>query len=195
MDSIEDRFSGAVAFANALHSGQQRKPSGGPYFSHLLAVAALVMGAGGDEDECIAALLHDAVEDQGGARTAEEIRRRFGERVAGIVLECSERREPGRTWIDRKREALQSVASASPSARLVLSADKLHNVRSLISDYRAAGESIWERFRGKRDGTLWYYRAMASAIESAGGSALQVDLEDAVVSLESMAGKGRAAAI
>ena len=194
MDSIEDRFSSAVAFASALHSGQQRKASGGPYFSHLLAVAALVMGAGGDEDECIAALLHDAVEDQGGARTAEEIRRRFGERVAGIVLECSERREPGRTWIDRKRDALQSVASASPSARLVLSADKLHNVRSLISDYRAAGESIWERFRGKRDGTLWYYRAMASAIGSAGGSALQVDLEDAVVSLESMAGKGRAAA-
>ena len=194
MDSIEDRFSGAVAFASALHSGQQRKSSGGPYFSHLLAVAALVMGAGGDEDECIAALLHDAVEDQGGARTAEEIRRRFGERVAGIVLECSEKREPGRTWIDRKRDALQSVAGASPSARLVLSADKLHNVRSLISDYRMGGESIWERFRGKRDGTLWYYRAMASAIESAGGSALLVDLEDAVVSLELMAGKGSAAA-
>ena len=194
MDSIEDRFSGAVAFASALHSGQQRKSSGGPYLSHLLAVAALVMGAGGDEDECIAALLHDAVEDQGGARTAEEIRRRFGERVEGIVLECSEEREPGRTWIDRKRDALRSVADASPSARLVLSADKLHNVRSLISDYRAGGESIWERFRGKRDGTLWYYRAMASAIESAGGSALQVDLEDAVVSLEWMAEKGRAAA-
>ncbi len=191
MDLIADRFSSAVAYASALHRGQRRKSSGSPYLSHLLAVAALVMGAGGDEDECIAALLHDAVEDQGGAPTAEEIRRRFGDRVAGIVLECSEKREPGWSWIDRKRDAVQSVAGAGPSARLVLSADKLHNARSLISDYRAGGESIWERFRGKRDGTLWYYRAMASAIESAGGSALQGDLEDAVRGLELVSRAGR----
>ena len=187
---MANRFSGAVAFASTLHRGQQRKSNGSPYFSHLLAVTALVMGAGGDEDECIAALLHDAVEDQGGARTAEEIRQRFGDRVAGIVLECSEKREPGLSWIERKRHSLQSVASASPSARLVLSADKLHNVRSLISDYRAGGESIWERFRGKRDGTLWYYRSMADAIESAGGSALQGDLKDAVRRLEAAARAG-----
>ncbi|MCY4594945.1 MAG: HD domain-containing protein [Bryobacterales bacterium] len=188
---MADRFSAAVAFAGALHRGQHRKSNGSPYFSHLLAVTALVMAAGGDEDECIAALLHDAVEDQGGARTAEEIRRRFGDRVADIVLECSEKREPGCSWIDRKRNSLQSVSSATSSARLVLSADKLHNVRSLISDYRVGGESIWERFRGKRDGTLWYYRSMADEIESAGGSALQGDLEDAVRGLELVArGKG-----
>ena len=191
MELIADRFSDAVAYASALHRGQCRKTSGSPYFSHLLAVAALVMDAGGDEDECIAALLHDAVEDQGGARTAEEIRRRFGDGVAGIVLECSEKRETGRSWIDRKREALHSVASAGPSALLVLSADKLHNSRSLISDYRTNGESIWERFHGRRDGTLWYYRAMADAIKSAGGSALQVDLEDAVQGLELVARAGQ----
>ena len=188
MALIADRFADAVAYAGALHRGQRRKSSGSPYFSHLLAVAALVMGAGGDEDECIAALLHDAVEDQGGARTAEDIRRQFGERVAGIVLECSEKKGPDRPWIDRKRDALQSVASAGPSARLVLSADKLHNVRSLESDYRADGESIWERFQGKRDGTLWYYRAMTTAIEASGGSVLQEDLEDALRSLEQVAG-------
>lgn len=183
---MTERFSAALAYANDLHRNQRRKGSGVPYVSHLLGVAALVIEAGGTEDECIAALLHDAVEDQGGAATAAEIRRRFGAEVARIVEGCSEDKSAERTWIERKRSAVVKVAKVDASVRLVMTADKLHNVRSVISEHAKIGELIWWRFGGGREGTLWYYRAMADAIDAAGGSKLLGELKDAVGQLEAL---------
>lgn len=184
---MTERFSSALAYANDLHRHQRRKGTGVPYVSHLLSVAALVMEAGGSEDECIAALLHDAVEDQGGAGTAEEIRHRFGAEVAQIVQSCSEDKTPGRTWTQRKRSAVSKVAGLDESARLVLTADKLHNIRSVISEHANIGDVVWQRFGGGREGTLWYYRAMAEAIGEAGGSGLLPELRAAVENLEALA--------
>ena len=149
------------------------------------------MEAGGTEDECIAALLHDAVEDQGGARTAGEIDRRFGARVAGIVAACTEERSQGMTWKARKSAAIRTARSADASARLVLSADKLHNARSLAADCRRDGKRVWKRFGGGREGTIWYYTAMAGALSRAGGGPLQDELERAVRALRDLA-EGRA---
>ena len=180
-----------MIYAETLHRSQRRKGSGCPYFAHLLGVASLVMEAGGSEDECIAALLHDAVEDQGGVRTAAEIRLRFGPGVARIVDFCTERGSGVEAWRARKESAVRRVSACGHPALLVLSADKLHNARSLIAAYREVGEDIWERFRGRRDGTLWYYRAMADSIARAGGSPLLAELESAVSSLESLAKRGQ----
>lgn len=184
---MTDRFSRALVFAESRHRGQVRKAGGCAYVAHLLGVASLVMEAGGNEEECIAALLHDAVEDQGGARAAAEIRCRFGSPVADIVKACSESKHPGEDWRSRKESAIRRVSSCSPSALLVLSADKLHNARSLVAAYRRIGESVWESFRGGREGTLWYYRAMADAIARTGANPLVGELEAAVRALESLA--------
>ncbi len=184
---MTERFSTALAYANDLHRYQRRKGSSVPYVSHLLSVTALVMEAGGSEDECIAALLHDAVEDQGGESTADEIRLRFGGEVARIVGACSEDKSAGRTWIERKRSAVSKVAGTDASVRLVLTADKLHNIRSVIAEHAKIGEVIWWRFGGGREGTLWYYRAMAEAIGEAGGSELVRELRAAVEKLEALA--------
>lgn len=184
---MTERFSEAVAYASRLHRRQRRKGNDCPYLAHLLGVASLVMEAGGDEDECIAALLHDAVEDQGGGRTAARIRESFGPRVAEIVLACSEEKSVGLAWLARKRAFIRKVAGVGPSARLVLAADKLHNARSLAAGLRARGSRIWNHFRGGREGSLWYYRAMAEAIRQAGGSPLDAELAAAVRSLEAVA--------
>ena len=118
MPALSDRFSDALAYANRLHRGQRRKCGGSPYLSHLLAVAALVMEAGGDEETCIAALLHDAVEDQGGAPVAAAIRERFGDRVVEIVDVCTEERRAGWSWTDRKLAAIRRVSGANESVLL-----------------------------------------------------------------------------
>ncbi len=187
---MSERFAEAFAFACRLHRGQARKVSGVPYISHLLAVAALVLEAGGDEDEAIAALLHDAVEDRGGAETREKIRARFGARVAAIVDGCSDTdRTPKPPWKQRKLAYIARLADAGPSVLLVVSADKLHNARSLLAAYRETGEAIWKHFRGGRDGTLWHYRAAAEAIRDAGGTPLSADLERTVAELERAAAK------
>jgi (p)ppGpp synthase/HD superfamily hydrolase len=168
-----DRFGRALRFARSLHRDQRRKGTTIPYVAHLLAVAALVLEHGGDEDEAIAALLHDAVEDQGGAATRERIRRRFGARVARIVDGCSDGEPgPGRRgredWRHRKEHTLAGLGRASRSVLLVAAADKLHNARAVLEDYRRDGEALWTRFNGGRDGTLWYYRSLAAARGSTG---------------------------
>ncbi len=180
-------FSEAVAFAATLHHDQRRKTGGGPYLSHLLGVASLVMEAHGSEEQCIAALLHDAVEDQGGFATAKTIRLRFGDRVAKIVLECTDNLDPTLSWRQRKTAAVDSAAIVSPESRLVLAADKIHNCRSLTAALRTEGSGVWKAFSGGRTGTLWYYRAMAEALAKAGGSALQPELEATVDELEAVA--------
>jgi len=155
------RFHRAFLFAAEMHAGQTRKASTIPYITHLMGVASLVLEAGGDEDLAIAALLHDVVEDCGGTPMLKEVRRRFGKRVAEIVDGCTDAYEvPKPPWRERKESYLRRLKKESAGTRLVSSADKLNNVRSILSDYRALGESVWSRFNGGREGTLWYYRTL-----------------------------------
>lgn len=180
-----DRFSEALVLAARLHGGQVRKGTSIPYISHLLAVTAIALEYGATEDEAIAALLHDAIEDAGGAVAREEIRRRFGDGVVEIVDGCTDAEVvPKPPWRERKEAYIAHVAHASHSVRLVSMADKLHNAQSTLRDYRTIGEELWYRFRGGRDGTLWYYRALVSAFRQAGASPLLEELDRVVTELE-----------
>jgi len=155
------RFRKAFTFAADKHSGQARKASTIPYIAHLMGVASLVLEAGGDEDLAIAALLHDVVEDCGGAPMLKEVRRRFGARVARVVDGCTDAdTDPKPPWRERKEKYIARLKKENADTRLVSAADKLNNVRSILSDYRAIGESVWSRFNGGREGTLWYYRTL-----------------------------------
>ncbi|MBI5293232.1 MAG: bifunctional (p)ppGpp synthetase/guanosine-3',5'-bis(diphosphate) 3'-pyrophosphohydrolase [Chloroflexi bacterium] len=185
--SLTRRFEDALSFATQLHSSQLRKETSVPYISHLLGVTSLVLEHAAEEDEAIAALLHDAVEDQGGPVVRDEIRRRFGDNVAAIVDGCTDTdATPKPPWRARKEAYIAHIRTASPSVQLVSAADKLHNARAILLDYRQMGDSLWERFHGGREGTLWYYRAIVTAFREAGaGPARLVDeLERVVADLE-----------
>ena len=161
-----------------------------PYISHLLSVAGLAIEYGANEDEAIAALLHDAVEDQGGAAAREEIRRRFGDNVVAIVDGCSDAETtPKPPWKERKEAHVAELAHASPSVCLVVAADKLDNARSLLHEYRRRGEALWDFFHGGREGTLWYYRAMVEALKLSGVGPLVEELDRTVAELERLAEK------
>jgi (p)ppGpp synthase/HD superfamily hydrolase len=163
---LTQRFEEALLYAAELHAEQRRKRSNIPYLAHLLAVTALVLADGGNEDEAIAALLHDAVEDQGGMETFKEIDQRFGSEGAHIVLEVSDSTEiPKPPWRARKEQYLTSLSDASPSAILVSLADKLNNARTILHDLEIEGEDVWERFNGGKDGTLWYYDELIQAFQ------------------------------
>lgn len=156
------RLQQAFRYAAKMHAGQARKATTVPYLSHLMAVASLVLEAGGDEEMAIAALLHDVVEDCGGMPRLREIRKMFGARVARIVEGCTDSfTEPKPDWIERKKGYLEEVKHADHETRLVSASDKLHNVRTILADYRKDGDAIWLRFNGKKEGTLWYYRALS----------------------------------
>ncbi len=171
-----ERFEDAFLYAARLHRDQTRKGTGVPYVTHLLAVAAIVGENGGTEDEIIAALLHDAPEDAGGEARLDEIRARYGDAVADIVAGCTDTYEdPKPPWRARKEAYLDHLAGASAPVRLVSAADKLHNARSVLADYRTLGEDLWGRFNGGRDGTLWYYRAFADALSGDGPVADELD--------------------
>ena len=187
--TLTDRFTNALLYATELHGQQRRKASDVPYLAHLLAVASLVMEHGTTEDEVIAALLHDAVEDQGGAATRDEIRRRFGDEVVAIVDGCTDTDlTPKPPWRQRKEAYIERLAHGQSSVRLVSAADKLHNVRSLIDQYHQQGEHLWSHFRGGRDGTLWYYCAVADALRQAGDHKPLVEQLDRTVNeLEQLA--------
>jgi GTP pyrophosphokinase len=181
------RFLHALSYAFELHQRQKRKGTEIPYVGHLLEVAGIVIEYGGNEDEAIAALLHDAVEDQGGPKTREEIRIRFGENVVKIVDDCSDTdKEKKPPWEERKKAYLKHVIHASPSVVLVSAADKLHNVRSIIKDYRAVDGSVWDRFKGKKEGTLWYYRELVKAYKKVSNTPLIDELDRAVKELENL---------
>ena len=182
---LSSRFRDALLYATDLHAEQRRKASGVPYVAHLLAVTAIVLEHGGDEDETIAALLHDAVEDQGGAATRAEIARRFGPRVAEIVDGCTDADTmPKPPWRERKEAYIAHLGQVSPSGRRVSAADKLHNARSLIAEYRIRGESLWKNFRGGRDGTLWYHRTVVDTLRQIETTPLVEELERVVSELE-----------
>jgi (p)ppGpp synthase/HD superfamily hydrolase len=182
------RFLRAFEFAAKKHSGQTRKASTIPYITHLMGVASLVLEAGGDEDLAIAALLHDVVEDCGGAPMLKEVSRRFGRRVAMVVDGCTDAdTTPKPPWRERKENYLRHLAHADADTRLVSAADKLNNVRSIVSDYRAIGEFVWERFNGGREGTLWYYRTLRDEFLRDAPNRITRELNLAVSELESLA--------
>jgi (p)ppGpp synthase/HD superfamily hydrolase len=179
------RFLKGFLFAAEKHAGQTRKTTTIPYIAHLMGVASLVLEFGGDEDMAIAALLHDVVEDCGGAPMLKEVRRRFGNRVAKIVDGCTDSDiDPKPPWRGRKETYLRHLKSADAETRLVSAADKLNNTRSILSDYREVGESIWTRFHGGREGTLWYYRALVQEFKRSKPNRLMRELELAVQELE-----------
>jgi len=180
------RLQRAFRYAAEQHDGQTRKQTAVPYLSHLMAVSSLVLEAGGDEDMAIAALLHDVVEDCGGMPRLREIRRKFGQRVARIVEGCTDSfGEPKPEWMERKKDYLREVKQADAETRLVSASDKLHNVRTILADYRRDGEAIWKRFTGKKEGTLWYYRALSDEYQRRAPNRITRELEIAVRQLES----------
>lgn len=187
---LGSRFLRAFDFAAAQHAGQARKASTIPYIAHLMGVASLVLEAGGNEDLAVAALLHDVVEDCGGAPMLKEVRRRFGRRVAEIVAGCTDADSyPKPPWRERKEKYLRRLEKADADTKLVSAADKLNNVRSILSDYRAVGESIWARFNGGREGTLWYYRALLDEFLRHKLNRITQDFELAVNELETLVSK------
>lgn len=188
--ALGPRLQRAFRYAAEKHYGQTRKQSAVPYLSHLMAVASLVLEAGGDEDMAIAALLHDVVEDCGGMPRLREIRKQFGSRVAKIVEGCTDSfGEPKPEWVERKKDYLREVKHAGIETRLVSASDKLHNVRTILADYRQHGEAIWARFTGKREGTLWYYRALSDEYRRRSPNRNTRELEIAVAELERAVGK------
>ena len=184
------RLQRAFRYAAEKHDGQTRKQSAVPYLSHLMAVASLVLEAGGDEEMAMAALLHDVVEDCGGMPRLREVRKQFGRRVAKVVEGCTDSfGEPKPEWVERKKDYLREVKHADVETRLVSASDKLHNVRTILSDYRQHGEAIWTRFSGKKDGTLWYYRALSDEYRRRSPNRITRELEIAVTQLESAVAK------
>ncbi|HEX4019262.1 MAG TPA: HD domain-containing protein [Frankiaceae bacterium] len=164
---LSERFDEAVAYALHAHDRQVRKGTEIPYAAHLLGVASLVLESGGGEDEAIAALLHDVVEDQGGLTREDDVKRRFGGRIAAIVRECSaEQKTDGAGWRLRKQRYMDGIATCSPSALMISAADKLHNIRAIADDYRALGSRVWDRFSAdepKGESVLWYYQSLIEA--------------------------------
>jgi len=161
---LGQRFRDALAFALEAHTGQVRKGSGTPYVAHPLQVAGIAIEHGADEDQAIAALLHDVIEDTSFSHA--DLERRFGRRVADIVQACSDAEGPEDkpAWRDRKERYLAHLAEADADLALVSCADKLHNARSILTDLRTHGEAVWERFKGRRDGSLWYYGRLVEVL-------------------------------
>lgn len=189
------RFTAALELAVELHREQARKGTRIPYLGHILGVAALVIEDGGSEDEIIAALLHDGPEDAGGEATLARIGERFGPEVKRIVAACSDTFEtPKPPWRERKEAYLEHLEHAAPDELRVSLADKVHNARSVLADYRELGEELWSRFRGGREGTLWYYRSLAGIFARRCGGRLAEELERTVAELERLAGGQRAKA-
>jgi (p)ppGpp synthase/HD superfamily hydrolase len=186
---LTERFEDAFIFATRLHARQLRKNSQVPYISHLMGVASLVLEDGGDEDEAIAALLHDAVEDQGGLRILKEIRERYGERVAEIVMAVTDSYEkPKPPWRERKKAYIASLRGAEPSGIRVSLADKVYNARATLMDIRREGESGWSRFTGGKEGTLWYYNELIKVFQARSSSRLLEEFTNVVRELERISG-------
>ncbi|MBZ5721242.1 MAG: HD domain-containing protein [Acidobacteriia bacterium] len=186
------KFGQALLYAVRKHNGQLRKGAGIPYIAHLLGVCALALEAGGDEELAIAALLHDVVEDCGGAPVLKEVRRCFGKRVAQVVEGCTDTDQfPKPPWRKRKEDYLKRLRTADGDVRLVSAADKVHNARAILTDYREVGEPIWERFQGKRAGTLWYYRSLVKEFGRRKANRLTKELKRVVTELEAETVRGK----
>ena len=184
MSQMTQRFVDAIQLAHSLHIKQTRKsPFQIPYIGHLLRVSGLTIEYQADEDTAIAALLHDAVEDQGGMATANLIKEKFGERVAGFVLDCSDsfspRNEAKAPWKQRKESYISHLKVAPPESRLISACDKLDNLRSSISSYRVQGKDFWKNFNTNQDDFLWYYMTIIDVLDEVGNCPAIDDLKDA----------------
>jgi (p)ppGpp synthase/HD superfamily hydrolase len=163
---LSTRFDEALVLASTLHRAQVRKASGVPYVAHLLGVASLVLEEGGSEDMAIAALLHDAAEDQGGEQTLARISAAFGGEVARWVRQSSDSFvQPKPEWQARKQRHMAEIPSADREARLIMLADKVHNARSILADHARVGSEVWERFSVPRERTMWYYGALLGVFD------------------------------
>ena len=184
------RLIDALGVAARLHVAQQRKGSDVPYLSHLLGTCSIALEYGADEEEAIAALLHDAIEDVEPVEEARAAVAAFGARVLHIVEGCTDSDvHPKPPWRDRKERYVAHVADADASALLVSASDKLHNTRSIAADLRRHGAATWDRFTGGRDGSLWYYRALVDAFRANPQHRLDLvdELDRAVSELEALA--------
>lgn len=161
------KLSDAFTYAAFLHAAQVRKGTSIPYVAHLMSVSALVLESGGDIEQAIAGLLHDAAEDQGGAVTLEEIERRFGSAIAKIVSDCTDSwEEPKPPWRARKEAYLALLTGKEARTLLVSLADKTHNAEAIVADVRNIGPSVWDRFSGGAEGTVWYYQSLLAIFKS-----------------------------
>lgn len=187
-DLLSERFLEAFEMAFHLHNQQLRKESKIPYIAHLMAVSSLVLENGGNENQAIAALLHDAVEDQGGWDTLKDIKDKFGEEVATLVDGCTDAyTNPKPPWKERKVAYLEKMKTAPDSVILVSLADKVHNARSILLDLQNSGDQIWEKFKGGKAGTLWYYQSLANIFDSAPYPLLKPQLRDLVEEIITLA--------
>lgn len=186
--SLSDRFDRALLFVAERHREHRRKNSAVPYVAHLLSVAALVLYHGGGEDEAIAALLHDTVED--GKASLAEVSAHFGARVAAIVEGCSEPGgEPRPPWRERKAAYIQNLSRADASVCLVAAADKLDNIRAVLRDYDREGDRVWDRFRAGPQEQLWFYRTVRETLRGRVPGPLLAELDAALKSMERLAGR------
>lgn len=184
------RFVEALAEAFRLHRKQERKGSQVPYIGHLLGTAGVVIHFGGDENQAIGALLHDAAEDSGGRARVEEIREQFGDDIAGIVEGCSDTFEvPKPPWRERKERYIASLAAKDRRVLLVSAADKLDNARAIVADLRVHGSTVWERFNPDSD-SLWYYRSLVNALRGRRLGPIVDELDAAVTEMERLAKGG-----
>ena len=183
---LTPKFVEALGYAAEKHATQTRKAGEVPYLGHLLSVAGLVIEADGTETQAIAALLHDAAEDQGGERTLAEIGQKFGADVASIVAECSDTFEaPKPPWRGRKERYTQHLREASDDAVLVSLADKLDNARAILRDFRAHGNEVWQRFSVQDPQLhLWYYRSLLEVYSQRAHSWMVGELHDVIGALE-----------
>ena len=183
---LGERFADALSYTFALHHRQRRRGSHAPYMAHLMGVSALVMEHGGDEDQAIAGLLHDALEDQRHQTSPEEIERRYGARVRRIVEDCTDTQVvPKPDWHPRKSAYLAHLEQAADDTLLVSLADKLYNARAILEDHGQIGEEIWRRFGKGRDAQLWYYRSLAELFSRRlPGQPMAAELERVVAELE-----------
>ena len=206
MTALTERFSRAVDYSRIAHAMQVRKGSSIPYLYHLLGVASLVIEFGGSEDQAIAGLLHDTIEDCG-AEHETTIRAQFGDAVANIVMDCTDGTAEGkashtdaeakrRDWIKRKLGYLAHLRQAPDATLLVSACDKLHNARAIVQDLEdpETGIHVFERFTGGRDGTLGYYQALAEIFSARGVKAARV-LDSTVDWMHELAGAGERKAL
>ena len=180
---LSEKFEEALIYAMRAHANQTRKKTGIPFVAHILGVTAIALEYGANENEAIGALLHDTVEDCGGEQRLRDIRTKFGDNVAKIVDGCTDTYEtPKPPWMERKRAYIEHLKTSDGSTRLVSASDKLHNTRALLAELRRHGLGVFERFGGKKDGTLWYYRMLVTSFRQHGDHLDLIDELERVVS-------------
>jgi GTP pyrophosphokinase len=181
------RLADAAAFAFALHADQLRKGTTIPYIAHLMSVASLVLEHGGDEEQAIAGLLHDAIEDMG-VEQEDIIEERFGLRVAAIVRACTDADIiPKPPWRERKGQYIEHLEKAGEEVLLVSACDKLHNARAIVSDLEAHRPDLFGLFAGGQEGTLWYYDSLAEVFSRRLPGPLAAELRKTVGEMQAKA--------